>query len=118
MYDVVFKALMEDKDIARYFVETIIGEKITEIDFAQQEYVYYIETETENKIKELKIVRLDFVATIRNKEGEEKKVLIEIQQSLNPIDVFRFRSYLAKQYSAHENIIKEEKIQNGWSAVN
>jgi len=36
--------------------------------------------------------------------------MIEIQQSLNPIDVFRFRSYIAKHYSAHENIIKKEKI--------
>ena len=116
MYDVVFKSLMEDKEIARYFVETIIDEEIVEIEFAQQEYTYYIQTDTEtetkpeNKTKELKVIRLDFIASIRTKEGDEKKVLIEIQQSLNPIDVFRFRSYLAKQYSAHENIIKEEKI--------
>ena len=38
MYDVVFKTLMmNDKEFARYFVETIIGVKITEIDFAPQE---------------------------------------------------------------------------------
>ena len=35
MYDAVFKALMEDNEIARYFVETIIDEEIVEIDFAK-----------------------------------------------------------------------------------
>ena len=31
MYDTVFKALMEDKDNARYFVESIIDEEIVEM---------------------------------------------------------------------------------------
>ena len=110
MYDTVFKALMEDKDNARYFVESIIDEEIVEIDFAKNDYIYYVQADKENKSKKIKIVRMDFVATVRNKDGKEKKVMIEIQQSLNPIDVFRFRSYIAKHYSAHENIIKKEKI--------
>jgi len=110
MYDAVFKALMEDRDYARYFVEAIINEEIVEIDFAKNDYTYYVQEDPENKSKKIKIVRMDFVATIRNKDGKEKKVLIEIQQSLNPIDVFRFRSYIAKHYAAHENIIKQEKI--------
>ena len=92
MYDAVFKALMEDRDFARYFVESIIDEEIVEIDFAKNDYVYYIQGDTENKVKNIKIVRMDFVATILNKDGKEKKVMIEIQQSLNPIDVFRFKS--------------------------
>ena len=32
MYDVVFKLLMADKDIARYFVGTVLGEEIIDID--------------------------------------------------------------------------------------
>ena len=36
MYDVVFKTLIEERDIARYIVETIIDEEIVEIEFAQQ----------------------------------------------------------------------------------
>ena len=31
MYDAVFKALMEDRENARYFVETIIDEEIVEM---------------------------------------------------------------------------------------
>ena len=34
MYNVVFKLLMADKDIARYYVETVLGEEIADIDFA------------------------------------------------------------------------------------
>ena len=105
MYDVVFKTLIENKDIARYIVETIIDEEIVEIEFAQQEYVYYIQTEAENVTKTVKVIRLDFVATILTKDGKEKKVMIEIQKSLNPIDIFRFKSYIGKQYSLQDNAI-------------
>ena len=37
MYDAAFKALMEDTDNARYFVESIIDEEIVEIDFAKND---------------------------------------------------------------------------------
>ena len=43
MYNVVFKLLMADKDIARYFVGTVLGEKITDTDFAPQEYSYEVD---------------------------------------------------------------------------
>jgi len=73
MYDTVFKALMEDRDNARYFVETIIDEEIVEIDFAKNDYVYYVQADRENKSKKLKIVRMDFVATIRNIRTAKRK---------------------------------------------
>ena len=112
MYDAVFKSLMQDKSNAQFFVGTILGERILDIEFAPQEYIRekQSDTETEKQIETLKPIHLDFVITIRTRGGGKKKVLIEIQQSLNPIDAFRFRSYLAKQYAAHENIIKREKI--------
>jgi len=99
MYDIVFKTLMmTNKEFARYFVETIIGVKITEIDFAPQEYTYERKKETNNQVVIIKVIRLDFVATIRTKDGNLKRVLIEIQQSHKPIDVLRFCTYLGKQY--------------------
>ena len=111
MYDVVFKHLMADKNIAHYFVETVLGEKIADIDFAPQEYSYEKEIQTEDQIKKLNIIRLDFVATIRNNNGEEKKVLIEIQQSLKPYDILRFRTYIGEQYRNRDNILaKDDEI--------
>ena len=111
MYDVVFISLMADKDIARYFVGTVLGEEITDIDFAPQEYSYEKEIHVENQIKKLSVIRLDFVATIRTKDGDEKKILIELQQSPEPYDIFRFRTYIGEQYTNKNNIVaKDDKL--------
>ena len=110
LYDIIFKRLMENKRIARYFVETLIEEHVEEIAMMPQEYTYYAkvsnkEKRTEAEIDEntehwevLSLIRFDFVATIRNSNGEYKKVLIEIQKSSNPTDLMRFRTYLGEQY--------------------
>ena len=111
MYDVVFKLLMADKDIARYFVGTVLDEEITDIDFAPQEYSYEKEIRIENQIKKISTIRLDFVATIRTKDDADKKVLIEIQQSPEPYDIFRFRTYIGEQYTNKNNIgAKDDKL--------
>jgi len=110
IYDTVFKRLMENKRIARFFIETIIGEHVEDIAMIPQEYTYYAKvrkekgkknTENENSGKEwevLSLIRFDFVATIRNATGENKKVLIEIQKSSKSTDLIRFRTYLGEQY--------------------
>jgi hypothetical protein len=104
IYDIVFKRLMENKRIARFFVETIIGEKVEEIAMVPQEYTYYskIKEKTGKKKKEewvvLSLIRFDFVATILTDKGEHKKIFIEIQKSSKPADLLRFRTYLGEQY--------------------
>ncbi|MCL2074189.1 MAG: hypothetical protein FWH18_09720 [Marinilabiliaceae bacterium] len=105
MYDAVFKHLItSDKETAKYFIGTILGEKIIDINFDIQEYTYKKEVKTpESKSKTIKLIRLDFVATIRTKKGNGKKVLIEIQQTQKPTDFTRFRTYLGKQYMLEDN---------------
>ena len=108
IYDIVFKRLMENRRIARFFVETIIGEHVEDIAMVPQEYTYYArvkkgkkEIVNEDSQKEweiLSLIRFDFVATIRNANGENKKVLIEIQKSNKAGDLVRFRTYLGEQY--------------------
>ena len=110
IYDIVFKRLMENRRIARFFVETLIGEQIEEIAMVPQEYTYYAkvkkekekkEKEDENTEKEwevLSLIRFDFVATVRNANGEYRKILIEVQKSGNSTDLMRFRTYLGEQY--------------------
>jgi len=51
---------------------------------------------------------IDFVATIRTKDGDEKKILIEIQQSLKPYNILRFRTYIAEQYKNPDNIVAKD----------
>jgi len=110
IYDTVFKRLMENKRIARFFIETIIEEKVEDIAIVPQEYTYLAKVKNkkeENKAENvdtkeewevLSLIRFDFVATIRNPNGEYKKVLIEIQKSNKPTNLMRFRAYLGEQY--------------------
>lgn len=99
IFDVVFKRLMEDQRVAKFFIETLLEETIEDIEVKPQEYTYT------DKLAGLAVFRLDFIATIKTTEKEFKKVLIEIQKAKNPIDLMRFRNYLAEQYK------KEDEIQ-------
>ena len=116
IYDIVFKRLMENKRIARFFVETIIGEQVEDIAVVPQEYTYRAKVKKKkgkNKIENadtkeewevLSLIRFDFVATIRNADGEYQKVLIEIQKSNKPSNLMRFRTYLGEQYKRTDMI--------------
>lgn len=92
IYDVVFKYLMEDTEIARRLLSKITGEEIVEISVQPQEY-----SGRSDKF-EVIILRLDFKATIKSKDGRRKKVLIELQKGKNSADIMRFRKYLGDNY--------------------
>ena len=92
IYDVVFKYLMEDTEIARRLLSKIIGEEIIDIYIQPQEYV------GRSDKFEVIILRLDFKATIRTKDNKQKKVLIELQKGKNSADIMRFRKYLGDNY--------------------
>ncbi|TAH19872.1 MAG: hypothetical protein EAZ08_07345 [Cytophagales bacterium] len=116
IYDVVFKRLMENEKVAKFFISTLLEQEIVAVEVKPQEYTYKGELETpegiqaaEERIRErfsIWVYRLDFIATIKTETGEYKKVLIEIQKAKNPIDLMRFRNYLAEQYK------KEDKINH------
>jgi hypothetical protein len=103
IYDVVFKRLMENEKVAKFFIGTLLEQTIETIEVKPQEFTYT------DKLAGLAVFRLDFIATIKTDTGEYKKVLIEIQKAKNPIDLMRFRNYLAEQYKkedkvSHENV--------------
>jgi hypothetical protein len=103
IYDVVFKYLMEDREIARRLLSKIIGEEIIDIDFQPQEYA------GRSDKFEIIILRLDFKATIKTKEGKRKKVLIELQKGKNSADIMRFRKYLGDNYRKEDSSGKKKK---------
>jgi hypothetical protein len=118
IYDTVFKRMMENERVAKFFIGTLLEQEIESVEVKPQEYTYQGEFE-ENDPKAQEIIaeriqkryniwvyRLDFIATIRTETGELKKVLIEIQKAKNQIDLMRFRRYLGEQYK------KEDKINN------
>jgi hypothetical protein len=123
IYDVVFKRMMENDKVAKFFIGTLLGEDIETIEVKPQEYTYDGEGEydlndpamreaLEKRVMErlsIRVYRLDFVATIKTESGEIKKVLIEIQKANNEIDLMRFRNYLAEQYKK-EDVINDERV--------
>ena len=114
LYDVVFKRLMENTRVAKYFVETFIGEKVEDITMLTHESVVFkwsrkfekveLSQEELDRLKQLTVIRLDFVATVKTDDGDYKKVLIEIQKARDNTDVMRFRYYLAEQYKRKDAI--------------
>lgn len=107
IYDVVFKYLMEDIEIARDLIGLIVGRNIVELTLKPQE------TSVESDIlnSSIKIYRLDFKAIIKNDLGKHEKILIELQKSKKVTDVMRFRNYLAKNYMQEDEIINEKGVQ-------
>ena len=103
IYDVVFKRMMENERVARFFIGTLLDETIENVEVKPQEFTYT------DELAGLAVFRLDFIATIKTASGESKKVLIEIQKAKNQIDLMRFRNYLGEQYNK-EDKINDEKV--------
>lgn len=103
IYDVVFKRMMENERVAKFFIGTLLEQTIETVEVKPQEFTYT------DELAGLAVFRLDFIATIKTETGEYKKVLIEIQKAKNQIDLMRFRNYLAEQYKK-EDIIDNEKV--------
>jgi hypothetical protein len=101
IYDVVFKYLLEDADIARDLLSTILGEEVIHLEFKPQE------TSTEST-ENIKILRLDFKAIIKKKDGTLFKVLIELQKSKQVFDVMRFRRYLGDNYRKEDQLVEND----------
>jgi hypothetical protein len=104
IYDVVFKRMMENEKVAKFFIGTLLEETIETIEVKPQEFTYV------NELIGVAVFRLDFIATIKTKSGELKKVLIEIQKAKNLIDIMRFRNYLASQYRKEDDFNGEKVI--------
>ncbi len=103
IYDVVFKRMMENEKVAKFFIGTLLEQIVETIEVKPQEFTYT------DELAGLAVFRLDFIATIKTDKGELKKVLIEIQKAKNQIDLMRFRNYLAEQYKK-EDTVNEEKV--------
>jgi hypothetical protein len=104
IYDVVFKRMMENDRVAKFFLSTLLDTAIDAIVVKPQEFTYT------NQLAGLAVFRLDFIATIKTETGELKKVLIEIQKANNRIDLMRFRNYLAEQYKMVDTVSNEKLI--------
>lgn len=103
IYDVVFKYLMEDNRVAKLFLSAVTELNIVSLDFLPQELIAIKKKSKKSKKNtatalNLSIYRLDFSARIKEDNGNEKVIIIEIQKSKFTHEDMRFRRYLGKQY--------------------
>jgi hypothetical protein len=103
IYDVVFKYLMEDNKVAKIILSTLTDLDIIDLEFLPQELSHFKDDDDKKFSKRytvfnLSIYRLDFSARIRDKNDQEKVIIIEVQKSKFTNESMRFRKYLGKQY--------------------
>ena len=101
IYDVVFKYLLEDIEIARGLLSTILEEEIIGLELKPQE------SAAENPAGSINILRFDFKAIIKTQTGTPKKVLIELQKAKQMFDVTRFRRYLGDNYRKEDDVLND-----------
>ena len=97
IYDVVFRHLMENNEIAKLIISTITGEEIVALDFLPQEGSF------RTGERSFTVYRLDFSAKIKKTDGSAQQVVIEIQKAKFAADIMRFRRYLGSQYQKKDN---------------
>ena len=97
IYDSVFKFLMEDERVAKTILSALLKKNVVNVKMRPHEYS---NTTRDN----LSMFRIDFAATIKEQDGNEHLVLIELQKTWLETETLRFRQYLGAQYSNRDNI--------------
>lgn len=103
IYDVVFKYLLEEVEIARESLSVILGDEVQSVELKPQES----STETSGDIR---ILRFDFKAVIKKPNGEVSKVLIELQKAKKAFNAMRFRRYLGDNYRKEDEVLNEKGL--------
>ncbi len=97
IYDIVFKYLMEDERIARTILSALLKKDVVAVHMRPHEY-------SDDQRDTLSVFRIDFGATIRNDDGKEELILIELQKTWLETETLRFRQYLGVHYSNPKNM--------------
>ena len=97
IYDTVFKFLMEDNRVAKILLSALLQKEVVEVQMRQTEY-------TNSNRSKISMFRLDFAAKIREKDGTDHTILIELQKTWRKTETLRFRQYLGTQYLDKENV--------------
>lgn len=106
IYDAVFKFLMEDQKVAKILLSALLKKEILELEMRRHEYASMEKTR-------ISLFRIDFSARVRDADGTENLILIELQKTWLVTETFRFRQYLGTQYLNKENIVSEKLKDTG-----
>lgn len=101
IYDVVFKFLMEDERVAKMLLSALLKKEIVTLQMRQHEYTSVMQ----NRISSF---RMDFSAKIKEPDGDEHMVLIELQKTWLATETLRFRQYLGTQYLSKTSMCEDD----------
>jgi len=110
IYDIVFKYLMEDERIARTILSALLQKDIIKVEIRPHEY-------SNSQRDTLSVFRIDFGATVREADGSEHLILIELQKTWLPTETLRFRQYLGVQYENPNNMLGDKTDQHALPMV-
>lgn len=103
IFDAAFKYLMEDDRCVIILLSALLKKEVVDVKVRPHEYI----DKTEKRIS---IYRVDFGATIREADGSEHLVIIELQKTWRPTEILRFRKYLGMQYEDRRNVNDETGV--------
>ena len=109
IYDTVFKYLFDDKEVARTLISAILDLSIEDLELQSKDIPLAFPKSLEHPDATINVMRLDFKAKIRLKNGEQVLVLIELQKAKVLSEIGRFRRYLGSQYIDKKNLIESDK---------
>lgn len=98
IYDIVFKYLMEDERIARTILSALLKKDVVAVEVRPHEY-------SDDSRDSLSVFRIDLGATIRESDGKEHLILIELQKTWLDTETLRFRQYLGVHYTNPKNMM-------------
>lgn len=101
IYDVVFKYMMKDERVAKLLLSALLQKEVVSLQMRRHEYTGIRQTG-------ISLFRIDFSANVRNEDGTENLILIELQKTWLTTETLRFRQYLGTQYLNKENISSAE----------
>ncbi|MGL4520846.1 MAG: hypothetical protein ACRCUJ_14575 [Phocaeicola sp.] len=104
IYDSVFKYLMEDQKVAKILLSALLKKEIVELEMRPHEYTAMEQTR-------ISLFRIDFSAKVREADGTEQLILIELQKTWLITETLRFRQYLGTQYLNKDNMVEERNAK-------
>lgn len=100
IYDSVFKFLLEDERVAKTLLSALLKKEVVSVEVRPNEY-------SNTDEKRISIFRIDFGAKVREKDGTEHLILIELQKTWRVTEMARFRQYLGVQYENKRNATED-----------
>ncbi|MDR0609629.1 MAG: hypothetical protein LBG58_05920 [Planctomycetaceae bacterium] len=110
IYDTAFKRLMDDMENARFFIETLIDQKVESIQLKPPKYSVPIDPEIDSPLSQLqlsdntKFVPLNLAITTKSDAGSVQKMLIEIRKGKNSLDLQGFYEHLNEYYKCVDEV--------------